>query len=161
MQPAASAGPILRVAIAAGKFQGVISSAMPIGACATSIRLVPLGRDREVAVGAHGLLGEPAQELGGVGGLAARLGERLAHLAHDHARDLVVALGHQVERAAEDLGALARGARGPVLGGGRRGVHGGDAVLRAADSIDSMTDPSAGSSTGNRRRSVAMTMAGQ
>ena len=43
MQPAASAGPILRVAIAAGKFQGVISSAMPIGACATSIRFAPLG----------------------------------------------------------------------------------------------------------------------
>ena len=43
VQPAASAGPILRVAIAAGKFQGVISSAIPIGACATSIRFAPLG----------------------------------------------------------------------------------------------------------------------
>ena len=31
VQPAASAGPILRVAIAAGKFHGVISNATPIG----------------------------------------------------------------------------------------------------------------------------------
>jgi hypothetical protein len=29
--------------MAAGKFQGVISSAIPTGACATSIRLAPLG----------------------------------------------------------------------------------------------------------------------
>jgi hypothetical protein len=43
VQPAASAGPSLRVAIAAGKFQGVISSETPIGACATSIRLAPPG----------------------------------------------------------------------------------------------------------------------
>ena len=43
VQPAASAGPSLRVIIAAGKFQGVISSEMPIGACATSIRLAPEG----------------------------------------------------------------------------------------------------------------------
>ena len=43
VQPAASAGPILRVAIAAGKFHGVISSEMPIGACETSIRFVPPG----------------------------------------------------------------------------------------------------------------------
>ncbi|CAB4878739.1 unannotated protein [freshwater metagenome] len=31
VQPAAIAGPILRVAIAAGKFQGVMSSETPIG----------------------------------------------------------------------------------------------------------------------------------
>ncbi len=43
VQPAASAGPSLRVAMAAGKFQGVISSEIPTGACATSIRLAPPG----------------------------------------------------------------------------------------------------------------------
>jgi len=43
VQPAASAGPILRVAIAAGKFQGVISTETPIGWCSTRIRLAPLG----------------------------------------------------------------------------------------------------------------------
>ena len=31
VQPAASAGPILRVAMAAGKFHGVTSTAMPAG----------------------------------------------------------------------------------------------------------------------------------
>ena len=43
VQPAASAGPILRVAIAAGKFQGVTSTETPIGWCSTRIRLAPLG----------------------------------------------------------------------------------------------------------------------
>ncbi len=42
-QPAASAGPIFRVAIAAGKFHGVTSTATPIGWCMTMIRLVPAG----------------------------------------------------------------------------------------------------------------------
>src|SRR5262245_10554302 len=37
-QPAASAGPILRVAIAAGKFHGVTSTAMPAGLWCTKIR---------------------------------------------------------------------------------------------------------------------------
>ena len=43
MQPAASAGPILRVAIAAGKFHGVTSTAMPTGCWSTRIRLAPDG----------------------------------------------------------------------------------------------------------------------
>jgi hypothetical protein len=41
--PAASAGAILRVAIAAGKFQGVTSSDTPIGWCRTTMRLDPFG----------------------------------------------------------------------------------------------------------------------
>ena len=43
VQPAASAGPILRVAMAAGKFQGVTSTETPIGWCSTRIRFAPLG----------------------------------------------------------------------------------------------------------------------
>ena len=43
MQPAATAGPILRVAIPAGKFQGVIRIETPIGSCETRIRLSPDG----------------------------------------------------------------------------------------------------------------------
>ena len=43
VQPAASAGPILRVAIAAGKFHGVISRLTPTGWCGTRIRLAPVG----------------------------------------------------------------------------------------------------------------------
>ena len=37
-QPAASAGPILRVAMAAGKFHGVTSTATPAGLCCTRMR---------------------------------------------------------------------------------------------------------------------------
>ncbi len=48
MQPAASAGPILRVAIAAGKFHGVTSIEMPIGWYCTRIR-VPLAGAIEFA----------------------------------------------------------------------------------------------------------------
>ena len=43
MQPAASAGPILRVAIAAGKFHGVTSTATPIGWRIVRMRLAPDG----------------------------------------------------------------------------------------------------------------------
>src|ERR1700691_3339361 len=42
-QPAASAGPILRVAIAAGKFHGVISTLTPTGWWVTRILFVPDG----------------------------------------------------------------------------------------------------------------------
>ena len=43
VQPAASAGPILRVAIAAGKFHGVMSRHTPTGWRMTRMRLVPAG----------------------------------------------------------------------------------------------------------------------
>ncbi len=43
VQPAASAGAILRVAMAAGKFHGVTSNAMPMGWYCTMMRLAPLG----------------------------------------------------------------------------------------------------------------------
>ena len=43
VQPAASAGAILRVAIAAGKFHGVTSAATPTGRCVTTVRTPPAG----------------------------------------------------------------------------------------------------------------------
>ncbi len=43
VQPAASAGPILRVAIAAGKFHGVTSTATPAGLCCTRMRAPDAG----------------------------------------------------------------------------------------------------------------------
>lgn len=43
VQPAASAGAILRVAIASGKFHGVMSSTGPTGCCDTIMRPVPSG----------------------------------------------------------------------------------------------------------------------
>src|SRR6266540_3799745 len=43
VQPAASAGPILRVAMAAGKFHGVTSAATPTGRVVTIVRVPPAG----------------------------------------------------------------------------------------------------------------------
>ena len=43
MQPAASAGPILRVAIAAGKFHGVMRTEMPIGSWSTRMWFAAAG----------------------------------------------------------------------------------------------------------------------
>ena len=63
---------------------------------------------------AHGLLGEPAKELGGVGDLGPRLAERLAHLQRHQQRQLVAAIDDRLERAAQDLAALARRMRGPL-----------------------------------------------
>jgi ParB family chromosome partitioning protein len=87
------------------------------------------GRDGVVPVRPHRLLREPAQELGGVGHLAARLGQRLAHLADDQAGQLVGAGDHPLVRAPQDLAALARRPGRPLAGGrGRRG-DGGDPVV--------------------------------
>ena len=47
-QPAASAGAILRVAIASGKFHGVTSSAGPTPRCSTICRFAPLGAVRVI-----------------------------------------------------------------------------------------------------------------
>ena len=43
VQPAASAGAILRVAMAAGKFHGVTRAAIPTGRWVTSVRAPPAG----------------------------------------------------------------------------------------------------------------------
>ena len=43
VQPAARAGPILRVAMAAGKFHGVTRTATPMGWRSTRIRFAPEG----------------------------------------------------------------------------------------------------------------------
>ena len=80
MQPAASAGAILRVIIAAGKFQGVIAAHTPIGSLHHHDARVVAVRGDRLAVDAARLLGEPVEERRGVGDLAARLGERLALL---------------------------------------------------------------------------------
>ena len=70
VQPAASAGPALRVIIAAGKFHGVIAAATPIGCLITTMRLSARMAGNDVAVDALAFLGEPLDERGGVGDLA-------------------------------------------------------------------------------------------
>ena len=72
-----------------------------------------LGVRPVAALDARGLLAEPAHELAAVGDLAARLGERLAHLDRHEQGEVLLALLQQVERAPEDLGALARRRRRP------------------------------------------------
>ena len=83
------------------------------------------GVDHVAAVDAHGLLGEPAEELGRVGDLRARLGDGLAHLQRHQQRQLVGLLDDRLVRAAQDLPALARRMRSPLrlrVGcGGERG----------------------------------------
>ncbi len=49
-QPAASAGPILRVAMAAGKFHGVTSTATPAGLCCTTMRAPDAGAREKLPI---------------------------------------------------------------------------------------------------------------
>ena len=80
VQPAAMAGPSLRVIIAAGKFHGVIAAMTPTAWRSTSTRLFGFMRRHDLAVGALGLTREPLDEAGGVLDLALGLGQRLALL---------------------------------------------------------------------------------
>ena len=66
------------------------------------------------AVDAHRLLGEPPEELRAVGHLAARLGDRLAHLERHERGELVGPRDERLEGGAEDLAAVARRGRGPA-----------------------------------------------
>jgi hypothetical protein len=87
-------------------------------------------RLREPPVDPHRLLGEPAQELGGVEDLGLRLRDRLAHLERHQQRELVLALDDRLERAAEDLAAIARWRLGPARPRRDRGVEGLHRLLR-------------------------------
>ena len=87
-------------------------------------------RHRVATVDPHRLLGEPAQELGGVHDLRLGLLQRLAHLQCHQQGKLALALDDRVERAAEDLASLTGGCcaqLGPGFDGGverRLGVIG-------------------------------------
>ena len=114
-QPAASAGPILRVAMAAGKFHGVTSTAIPAGLWCTMMRAPEAGARDKPAHVAHRLFGVPAKELGRVGDLAARVRQRLAVLDGDQLGEPLGVAHDQVKRLAQNLAALARLLRGPAL----------------------------------------------
>ena len=116
VQPAAIAGPALRVIIASGKFHGVMQATTPIGSLMTTMRLSGWWRGNRVAVDALGFFAEPLEERRGVGDLAARLGERLALLGRHQPREVVLVRHHQVEPAAQDRGALLRGLRAATPG---------------------------------------------
>src|SRR5262249_19878172 len=120
VQPAASAGPILRVAMAAGEFHGGTSTGTPAGVCCATMR-GPAGGRRVPRV--------PAEELGGRGDLAARIGQRLAVLDGDELGEPLGVAHDQLEGFAQDFRALARLPAGPALEGGARGVDRGLGVV--------------------------------
>src|SRR5579863_9292572 len=147
-QPAASAGPILRVAIAAGKFHGVTSTAMPAGLWCTTIRAPEEGARQRADV-THCFLGVPAEELGGIGDFAARVRQCLAVLDGDQFRQPFGVAHDQLECLAQNFAALARLPGGPAgerrRGGVERGVgvfyssagDGGDLVFgRRVDHVE-------------------------
>ena len=115
VQPAATAGPILRVPIAIGKFHGVISRHGPDRLPHHEEAAAAVRRDGVAALDAHGLLGEPAEELGRVGDLARatrRSGLPISSVISS-ARSSCRA-SEQVVGPAQDLAALPRRGRGPV-----------------------------------------------
>ena len=73
-----------------------------------------------VAVDPQRLAREPAEELGRVGELGLRLGDRLAHLQRHQQGEVVGALVERLEGAVEDLRALVRRRRGPTRPARRR-----------------------------------------
>ena len=71
------------------------------------------GRDRNRTDVANRFLGEPAEELGRIGNLTARLDQGLSVFADHQLGQLVLIAHHQLERLAQHLGALPRRPRGP------------------------------------------------
>ncbi len=129
VQPAATAGATLRVAMASGKFQGVMSRHGPDGFVLDQDLVLALGGGEVAAVVADGFLGEPAQELGPVGDFAAGFGQGLAHFQGHQQREVLGAFGDQVKGPAQDLGPHPGcGPRPGRLDGVGR-IEGGDGVL--------------------------------
>ena len=81
---------------------------------------------------AHAFLRVPAEELGGVGHLAARVRQRLAVLDGDQLREPLGVAHDQLVGLAQDLAALARLLRGPGAERGLRGVERGLGVVDEA-----------------------------
>ena len=88
-------GPIFRVAIASGKFHGVIARRWTHRLFCHQDAPVAGGRRGVAPVDTHRFLGEPAQELAAVGHLAVALGERLAHFQGHQQREVVAAAMHE------------------------------------------------------------------
>ena len=118
------------------------------------------GQDPAVAIGGNAvapvdtnrLLREPAQELGGIDDLRARLGERLAHLEGHEERQVVGAFDDRLEGPAEDLAALARGVGGPLRTGLDGSVERGYGVLGGG--VCDLNQLLAGGRILDRKRSV-------
>ena len=148
VQPAASAGPTLRVIIAIGKFHGVMQPTTPIGSLITMMRLSRACDGNRVAVGALGFFAEPLDERRAVGDLAARFGERLALLERHQPGEIFLVRHDEVEPAAQDGRALFARSRAPFGQRGGRVIDGRARLGPARLGTEPMTSPVAGSSTG-------------
>ena len=93
------------MAIAAGKFHGVIITLTPTGWSTVMILFVPRRSEANLASDPGCLLGEPSEELGGVTDLAESVGECLPVLEDDELGQIVLSLAHRLEGPAQDLGA--------------------------------------------------------
>ena len=110
VQPAAIAGPILRVPIAIGKFHGVIEHARADGLLQ---RQHAARRRAAVTVKRPSMRtassANQRKNFDGVGDLGLRLGHRLAHLERHQQREVVGALGDDVSKARRRISPRSRG----------------------------------------------------
>ena len=73
-------------------------------------------------VGTHGFFGKPAEELGGIGGLAHRVSARLAVFQGDQTGKILQPFGHQLPRAPQDDRPFAGRPARPFAKGGFSGI---------------------------------------
>ena len=93
--------------------------------------LIGLWRGNGVAIDALALLGEPFEKAGGVGDLAARLGQRLALLAGHQIGQILLMGVQQLEPAAQDHGARLGGLRPPARQCSSSSGNGAPGFIRA------------------------------
>ena len=132
-----------------GKFQGEIAATTPIGSWTTMIRLCvrPCVDGQHLARVAQHVLGGAPEVVGRVlDHLLARLADRLAGLAGDHARDLLGALHADVVGAPADLDPLEHARPAPRL----EGRGGGSDRLVDLPAVAARTAPSASPVAGLR-----------
>jgi hypothetical protein len=149
-QPAASAGPILRVAIAAGKFHGVIRTQTPTGWRTTRIRLAPAGAVVSVpsprtASSAYQRKNSAAYATSPRASTSALPFSRLISLANSSARSVI---------SSKALRRISDRARGAVAAQEAAASKAASTAAMASSTLpsatDAMTSPVAGSSTSKR-----------
>jgi hypothetical protein len=103
------------------------------------------------AVGAHGLFGEPAEELGRIGRLAHRVGAGLAVFQRDQMGEILEPRGHQLPCLAQDLGAFARRARAQSAIARSAASSAASASAISAEATEASTSSVAGLMTSKRQ----------
>ncbi len=131
VQPAASAGAILRVIMECGKFHGVIAAQTPIGWRSTTMpRVRAMARDG-LAVDAARFLSRKFEIGRADVDLAQGFGKRLALLGGQDQGQILPVLDDEIGEAAHDLGPLLGEPLRPRTEGGLGGLDGADGLGRA------------------------------